>query len=257
MILTADYHTHTKYSHGKNNVLENAFSAKEKGLKEIGITDHGFAHPAFGLRQRKLQSLKEDCVTATKETGVKVLVGIESNIQGIDGTVDLKPKNYDNFDIFLAGFHKFVMFKPSMALSVFLPDYLSTVFKKKTVSKSLIKRNTKAFVNVIKNNPIDIITHLNYFCFADAVEVAKVAADYGTYIELNAKKTHLSDEELFNIVKTGVNFVIDSDAHTRERVGEISLILETLKRVDIPEDRIKNINGRLPDFRFRRFKEGK
>ena len=49
MILTADYHTHTKYSHGKSSVLENAIWAKDHGLKQIAVTDHGFSHPAFGL----------------------------------------------------------------------------------------------------------------------------------------------------------------------------------------------------------------
>ena len=76
MILTGDYHTHTKYSHGKGTVLENACGAKEKGLKEIGISDHGFSHPAFGLTKRKLGGLKTDCENATKQTGVKVLRGI-------------------------------------------------------------------------------------------------------------------------------------------------------------------------------------
>ena len=37
MILTADYHTHTTYSHGKGTVSENAAVAEEKGLKEIAI----------------------------------------------------------------------------------------------------------------------------------------------------------------------------------------------------------------------------
>ena len=76
MILTGDYHTHTKYSHGKNTVLENAVRAEQLGLKEIGITDHGFAHPAFGLSKRKVAPLKEDCLNATRLTGVKVKVFI-------------------------------------------------------------------------------------------------------------------------------------------------------------------------------------
>ena len=46
MILTADYHTHTPYSHGKNTVEENVARAKEIGLKQIAITDHGFSHVA-------------------------------------------------------------------------------------------------------------------------------------------------------------------------------------------------------------------
>ena len=55
MYLTADYHTHTPYSHGKNTVLENAVAAKAKGLKEIAITDHGFNHILFGLKRKKLR----------------------------------------------------------------------------------------------------------------------------------------------------------------------------------------------------------
>ena len=55
MILTGDYHTHTKFSHGKGTIYDNALMAKKIGLKEIGISDHGFSHPAFGLRKRYLK----------------------------------------------------------------------------------------------------------------------------------------------------------------------------------------------------------
>ncbi len=256
MKLTADYHTHTTYSHGKGSVMDNALSAKNQGLVEIGISDHGFSHPAFGLNKRKVPKAKFDCDRASQETGVRVLLGIESNIIGTDGTTDLKPNMYDNFDIFLAGIHKLVLYKAGSMFSLGFPDLFYATFNKLSVPKSLKDRNTKTFINVIKNNPVDVITHLNFCCFADAVEVAKVASDYGTYLELNSKKVHLTDEELYAVVKTGVNFVIDSDAHTPNRVGEISLVEETLKRVEVPLDRIKNIDGRLPDFRFKRFKEG-
>ena len=110
-------------------------------------------------------------------------------------------------------------------------------------------------IEVIKKNPVDVITHLNFCSFLDPVEVAKVASDYGTYIELNAKKVHLSDEDLFRVYNTGARFIIDSDAHTPDRVGEISLIENTLKRINFPIDRIDNIDGKLPDFRFKAFKE--
>ena len=150
MKLFADYHTHTTYSHGKGTVLENAEVAKTLGLKEIGISDHGFAHPAFGLTKRKVPSLVKDCKDATEKTGVKVLVGVESNIIGTDGTVDLKPNMYDHFDVFLAGFHKFVLYKPGTFFSTFIPNWVRSTFHSKTASKSLIKRNTKAYINVIK-----------------------------------------------------------------------------------------------------------
>jgi putative hydrolase len=255
MVLTSDYHTHTTYSHGKGSVIDNALRAKEIGLKEISISDHGFSHPAFGLTKRKLSNLRDDCKKASEQTGVKVLMGIESNIIGTDGTVDLKPNLYDKFDVFLAGIHKLVYFKFGSLFSLGLPDLFCSTFKMDKVSKSLIKTNTKTFINVVKNNPVDVITHLNFCCYADAVEVAKACADYGTYLELNAKKVHLKDEELYKILQTGVKFVISSDAHTADRVGEISLVEKMLDRVNVPEDRIANINGKLPEFRFKAFKE--
>ena len=250
MTLTADYHTHTVFSHGKGQVIDNALVAKERG-----ISDHGFSHPAFGLTKRKVPRIKKLCQEATRETGVKVLLGIESNIIGTDGTVDLKEKMYDDFDLFLAGIHKFVLYKFGTIFSLFLPNLFAPIFNKNNVSKSLIRENTKTFVNVIKKNPVDIITHINFGCFTDPVEVAKVASDYGTYIELNSKKVHLTDEELYNVTKTGVNFVINSDAHTPNRVSEISLVEQMLNRVDVPRERIKNIDGKLPRLRFREFKE--
>ena len=119
-----------------------------------------------------------------------------------------------------------------------------------------MERNTKAYINVIKNNPIDAITHLNYLCPSNTLEVAKCAADYGTYIELNSKKTHLTDDELCEIVqKTDARFIVNSDAHAVERVGDTALVEEQLKRIQFPMDRIDNIDGRFPNFRFAEFKK--
>ena len=255
MVLNADYHTHTVFSHGKGQIIDNAKVAKDKGLAEIGISDHGFSHPAFGLTHKKIPLMKELCALATNETGVNVLLGIESNIIGTDGTVDLKAKDYDNFDVFLAGIHKFVLYKFGTLFSLFARNFFCSTFNKKNVSKSLINTNTKTFINVIKNNPVDMITHLNFCCYADAVEVAKVARDYGTYIELNAKKTHLTDEELNAVAQTGVKFLISSDAHSPDRVGEIALVDKLIERVGINKEQIMNIDGRLPSMRFKAFKE--
>ncbi len=258
MVLTSDYHTHTVFSHGKGKIIDNAIAAKEVGLKEIAISDHGFAHPAFGVTAAKVPKMKELVKDASEKTGVKVLLGIESNIIGTDGTVDLKEKFYDDFDVFLAGIHKFVLYKFGSIFSLAIPDLFHTYLKSKSVPKSVIDTNTKTFINVIKNNPVDAITHLNFCCFANAVEVAKAAADYGTYIELNSKKVHLTDDELSDILaKTNAKFLISSDAHSPSRVGEISLVCDMVKRLNFPLDRIVNIDRKIPDMRFKAFKENR
>ena len=255
MILSADYHTHTKYSHGDGTVFENVFLAKKIGLKEIGISDHGFYHGAFGLSKRKIPLLKKDCLEAESRYGIKVKVGVESNIIGKDGSVDLKEVNYDDFDIFLAGIHKFVLFKLNSIFSMSLSNIILTGLKKDNYPKWLIKENTKAILNVIKRHPVDVITHPGFCAPVDVEEISKCASDYGTYLELNSKKVHLSDEEIEKSLKSDVRFVINSDAHSPFRVGEISLVKKMLDRTNFPLDRIDNIDGRLPDFRFSKFKK--
>ena len=66
-----------------------------------------------------------------------------------------------------------------------------------------------------------------------------------------------TDEEIFNVAQTGVKFVLNSDAHKPERVGDISLMEKTLERVNINRNQIANIDGRIPEFRFKSFKEGR
>lgn len=258
MILTADYHTHTPFSHGKNTVLENAESAKRAGLEQIAITDHGYTHIVFGLRRRKIEKYRLECEEATKKTGVKVLVGIEANVLGVDGYSDLKESDFNDFDVYLCGAHICVWYKPflSQSFGFFLPNFVTEKLHLKH-SDSLIQRNTKAYCNAVKRNPIDVLTHVNYLCKCDSLEVAKVAADYGTYIELNSKKTHFTDEELMDMAtKTSVRFLINSDAHSADRVGEIERVKKQLEGLDFPLERIDNIDGRLPKFRFKEFKKG-
>ena len=255
MILTGDYHTHTPYSHGKHTVAQNAEQAKAIGLQQIGIADHGFSHVAFGIRRRQVAAYRAECQAAAQQFGIDVLVGIEANIRGIDGKADLTEKDYENFDLYLCGKHVFIWYD-TFADMVRYGGGNFNADKFGKPSKKLIDYNTKAYINTIKNNPIDAVTHLNFTCPANALEVAKCAADYGTYIELNSKKTHLTDEELNEIiVKTDARFIIDSDAHSKDRVGDTRLVEEQLARLNFPMERIDNIDGRTPVFRFAEFKK--
>lgn len=255
MILTADYHTHTPYSHGKNTVAENAAAAKKQGLFEIGITDHGFSHLAFGVKRKKLAAERRECEEAEKEYGVRVLLGVEANILGESGKTDVREDDYENLDLFVCGKHVLVAYEDFKAWHTYFWGNFAADKLKKKPSEKLIARNTRAYVRTIEKNPVDILSHLGYLCPADVKEVASCAAAYGTYIELNSKKQHLTDEQLFAVSETDARFVIDSDAHESARVGEFELVKKQLERVNFPLERIDNIDGRTPSFRFRRYKE--
>lgn len=255
MILTADYHTHTPYSHGKNTVLENATAAKKLGLKQIGITDHGFNHLLFGLKRKKLGDLRAEIDEAEKLTGLKILMGMESNLISLDGDTDMRPDDLEKFDLYLFGIHEVLKYKRfSDFYNIMVRNYTAYKLGKKPPEK-VIENTTRAYINAVKNNPVDILTHINYKCCCDLKEVAKACADYGTYIEINTKKRHVSPEEVDLMASTGVRFVIDSDAHSADRVGDTKIADELLKSCGFPPEQIDNIDGRLPKFRFAEYKK--
>ena len=254
MKLTADYHTHTIFSDGNNTVLENVQRAKEIGLKEVAITEHGFSHIIFGIHRKDMPKFIQEIREAEAQTGMRTLVGIESNIRGHSGLCDLTKEDYENFDVYLAGIHVYIHYDRHADHKIGIGSWTRSVFHIKP-SQSLIRYTTESYINAVKNNPIDVLTHLNYLCFSDAVEVAKCCRDYGTYLEISSKKPHLTDEELAAVVDTGVRFVINSDAHAVDRIGDLKLAEEQILRVGVPLDRIDNIDGKLPNFRFAEYKK--
>lgn len=243
-----DYHTHTVFSHGKGQISDNAEAGAKIGLKQIAITDHGLGHIAFGVKRRELNEVKRQIEDAKEKFNIDVLMSVEANIISEKGTVDIKEKDKPYFDIVVAGFHKLV-WPPTLKdwVGYIGGNVFRDLFNMKPTDR-IIKRNTNAYVQAIKNYDIDIISHIGNFVPANYKEVAKVASDYGTLIELNSKRCMISDEDIYEMYLTGVNFVIDSDAHSPNRVGEFSLGIEVAERVGISEDRIMNYK-KLPNFR--------
>lgn len=253
MILTADFHTHTTFSHGKNTPAENIRRAKELGLAAIGCTDHGFSHWAFGIKRKEVPQFIREIRAAERETGVRSLVGIESNICGISGLCDLTERDLADFDLYLAGFHIVVHYETLRDHRFGVGNMLRNKLHIKP-SASLVRDTTRAYINAVQKNPIDILVHLNFGCLADAAEVAKCCRDYGTYLEISSKKRHLTDDELAAAAATGVRFVINSDAHSVDRIGDTALAMEQISRVGIPLQQIDNIEGRMPQLRLAEYK---
>lgn len=254
MLLLGDYHTHTKYSrhgHGKGSVLENASVASNKGLKQIAISDHGFNHMFYGVRRREIPQVREDIWNAKEVTGVDVLLGVEANLISSDGAIDVKIEDLEYLDILLMGFHNLVRMDSNKDFfKINIANMLSGVF---APSKELINRNTTAFLKALDKYPIDIITHLNYGCPVDTLAVAKLAKEKGTYVELNGKRINFTEQEIVTMASEGVNFIINSDAHSPDRVGECNHALNLIYKLGIPLSQVANID-KLPTFHKTRSK---
>ena len=255
-MLFGDYHTHTKFSHGKNTVAENVEQAAILGLKEIAISDHGLGHMAMGIKRRDIPKMREEIYLATTKYGVKTYLGVEANLISENGDIDIKNGDEGLFDILICGYHKAVWGKTNKDFWRFVANNNLSYWFTKSKGIGKIHRNTKAYIEAIKKNPIDIISHINRDMLVDAVEIAKCARDYGTHMEINSKQEHVSDEILFEMAQTGVKFILSSDAHDKSRVGDIELALAQAKRVGIEEKQIANLNG-LPIFRHKITRGGK
>ena len=93
MKLTGDFHTHSKfskYNHGKNTIEENFEQAKALGFSAYGVSDHGPKHIFYGVRKKNFAKMRAivDELNA-KNQGTKIYLGLEANLIGADGTIDV------------------------------------------------------------------------------------------------------------------------------------------------------------------------
>ena len=114
--LIGDYHTHTIYSsgfrkngkHAKGTIRENVEVALAKGLKEIAITEHGPGHYLYGVRKKNISLMKDEIKRLNEEfvpKGLKILLGVEANLMGLDGTLDVDEKFLKHIDFLIMGYH--------------------------------------------------------------------------------------------------------------------------------------------------------
>ena len=64
----------------------------------------------------------------------------------------------------------------------------------------------------------------------------------------NGKVINFSEEQIKDMVATGVKFIIDSDAHYPSRVGKNHRGINIVEKYNIPLDQVVNLD-KLPKFK--------
>ena len=226
----ADTHTHTiANSHAFSTLLENLHYAKRKGIRFLGMTDHGpklddSAHPWF---------FQEASASIPHEfDGVYILRGAEVNILDQEGHIDLDTDLVAGMDWVIASMHP-------------------TVFHPQT--KEI---HTQTWLNIAKDPNIDVIGHCGDGRFAfDHEPVIAAFKQYGKIVEVNEKSLKSrpgAPENCVEIMKLcaayGVSVVLDSDSHFAPNIGEFPLGLEVIRQAGVPHSLIINAD-------YDRFKE--
>jgi putative hydrolase len=232
--MNIDLHTHTVASrHAFSTVKEMAEAAAERGLKIIGISDHG---PAMPLTSGYVYFICGNRIPKTI-AGVRVLFGIEANIIDDKGNIDISSGIVKKLDYVIAGFHLECGFEPKS-----------------------IEKNTAIMIKTIQNPYVDIISHpYSTQIPVDIEKVAEVACKEGKILEINvsyfSNKHRLRDSlesikkmiEIFK--KHGKKLLINTDAHSCFEVGDMSPLLPYWDNLGLTEDILYNYDlDSLKDF---------
>ncbi len=221
MNIISDMHMHTVAStHAYGTLSEMAAAAEKAGLLAIAITDHGPALPD----SPHIWHFDNMKVIPREIGSVKILRGIEANVLGPDGKIDIEHFTFSMLDWVIASMHTPV-FEPMDE-----------------------EAHTDAWLSVIDNPWVDVLGHTGDGRFPfDYDRVIAKAARAGKLIEINSASFALRKGSISNCrtiaqkcMQYGAKIVVNSDAHTPWTVGRFERALEVLEDIAFPCELVVN-----------------
>jgi Histidinol phosphatase and related hydrolases of the PHP family len=230
MEFVGDFHIHTIASgDGFGTIKEVLTVANKRGFKGIAITDHG-PKMAASSHYYYFESLISN---VSEDEGIIIYPGAEANIIDEEGTLDLPQKTLNRLEFIIASFHTF-------SWTDMGPEI-----------------NTRALKSCLLRYNVRCIAHLNSPHFdIDIDEIIPVMLEKKVTIELNSralKKDKANWGAFKNIVlkckEKGIKFLVASDAHYPEQVGDFKDALEFMEYCGLNEDDILNTSWeKVTDF---------
>lgn len=244
MKLTKDMHSHTYYSHGTASIEEMVKAAVQKGLSEIHITEHGYAHHyARKLNRAKYLEMYEQIKTLQDQyPRIRIVFGVEANIVSMQGDIDIKNEDLELFEVVNVGFHVMCKMKNLMSfIKLHALAFLAYRAHMRIFQKASEKYCTEAILRTLDRYKIHMITHpMSNYRF-DLEKVARKCVETGTILEINNARGRLNAEEVKQIKDLDVAFVIGSDAHVPKDVGSCARGFEIIKQSGLNIDRVLNV----------------
>ncbi|MDD4840099.1 MAG: PHP domain-containing protein [Clostridia bacterium] len=238
MRIIGDFHTHTKASDGRGTVTQNLAEAEKRGLRYYAVADHGFSTLVCRQTQKKLKAQSDEIAKLQETSEIKIYRSLETNITGFDGKLDIDDSIIKQLDIIHFGFHRFIDSRHN-------GEYFNFVLRNgfASAAKRIVNRdkNTESYINAIENYPVDVLCHMSHRAFVDVKRVCEAAKSNDCYIELNEKHITTIEDDIDTILKSGVNFILASDAHKPQDIGKFPRVEQFILRHNIPLDRIVGI----------------
>ena len=225
MKLLADMHMHTFVSgHAYGTMREMVQAASQKGLKVIGITEHGpgipgTCHPFYFGNFEVIPRVID---------GVEVYHGCEINVLN-DGTLSLDEEYIDVLDYAICGIHV------------------------QCYTDAGKEKNTDNVISCMKNKKVRIVSHPDDdHTSLDYERLVKAAKKYHVALEVNNSSFIKKDRRLHVLEnyktmlelckKEKVYIILDSDAHDPSAVGRLHLVNDFLEEMYFPKELVLHPN---------------
>lgn len=225
----SDMHTHSIASgHGSNcTISDMAKEASKKGLKLLGISDHGPGTLASGTSSY-FRSLP---FCPRKRFNIEVLYGVELNILNAEGQFDLSDELLNNLDYAIISMHK--------------QNYKS----------GSISENTQAYIQAMKHPVVKILGHCDDPHFpVDYDMLARAALHENVIFEINEASlvphSYRGDTRsnvlqiLHYCLQYKIPIILSSDSHGKEHIGDFVHSAEFVHQQMFPEKLI--LNNQIP-----------
>ncbi len=242
MRITGDFHTHSNYSDGRNTIVEMVDAARAKGLDTIAITDHGPANIGTGVSASETFLVIKDEIAKLQENrpDIRILTGAEADLVSCEGDIDIFQDVVKDLDLLLVGLHPYV--KPKSFRDGFNFIFGNQIVKAFPFFKNkVVNINTKSLVEAMHKNNVYAITHPGLGMPLDHEEVARACLATDTAYEINTGHNFQNTEEIKRVSESGVNFVINSDAHFTKTVGNFDPGLALISHANVPFEQIINL----------------
>lgn len=222
MQLIADLHTHTLASgHAYATYTEMAQGAAEKGLKVLGITDHGPDMPG-GPQPIYFYNLRE---MPPYCRGVRLIHGIEANIMDNKGNWDVEERMLPNLELIIASLH-------NVPFPIRTQEYC-----------------TAAIIGAMEHKEANIVGHPDTGRMpVDPIAIVRAARRHHKIIEIN---NHSMDSQMekaaasYRVIlaeckKLDIPVIISSDAHVPDNISSFGHALPLLAEADFPQELVVN-----------------
>lgn len=244
MKFMGDYHMHTAYSDGRGTVEEMAVAARRRHLSAIGVAEHGPRSIGTGVKNEKSYLEIKAKLQALQPSfpDIRFLTGAEANVIHPGGRLDITKDTIQRLDYLLVGLHPFVLPQGWEGWDWMLENQAGKVFS--FLDRRVRNTNTKALKEAIYSYDVWAVSHPGLGMPIEIAELAKACQAKDTAWEINAGHCFPSCREVLEAARYGVEFVVNSDAHFPETVGDLSYGSWVLEKAGVPAERVRNAKMR-------------